>query len=324
MNNIIANNATPVVSVPARQPLAVSAPLRCTCLALSGSLDAQALADSAARLRQRGHTVGVPTAANAQWRYFAGTDEARLAALTEAIESDADVILFARGGYGLSRILHRIDWSAVADSGKIFCGYSDVTAFSLAALAQANYVTYAGPVLSGMLAEGDDAEANEFAYAHWLAALSDPHHDYGGFANDISQPAQSIEGTLWGTNLALVSHLVGTPYLPRIDDGILVLEDIAESPYRVERMLWQLKLAGILDRQRAIVLGQFTDCQPGPALRYPYAMSEVLETLRGMVRCPVLTGFPFGHIARKVTLPMGAHAELRIDGEHYHLRLLGA
>jgi muramoyltetrapeptide carboxypeptidase len=102
-----------------------------------------------------------------------------------------------------------------------------------------------------------------------------------------------------------------------------VIEDIAESPYRVERMLWQLKNAGILDRQRAIVLGRFTQCEPSPQLRYPYSMPDVLETLREMVSCPVLTGFPFGHVARKTTLPMGASAALSITGSSYTLRLKG-
>jgi muramoyltetrapeptide carboxypeptidase len=111
--------------------------------------------------------------------------------------------------------------------------------------------------------------------------------------------------------------------MPQIDDGVLLIEDIAESPYRVERMLWQLKHAGILDRQNAIVLGQFTQCEPSPTLRYPYNMSEVIETLREIVACPVLTGFPFGHVAKKTTLPMGASVRLALDGARYRLSLLG-
>jgi len=107
--------------------------------------------------------------------------------------------------------------------------------------------------------------------------------------------------------------------MPRIDNGILVLEDVGEAPYRVERMFWQLKHAGILDRQRAIILGAFTDCGAPAGMRYPYSMTEAIETLREIAPCPVLTGFPFGHIPAKVTLPIGASAQLEMSGTSYTL-----
>jgi muramoyltetrapeptide carboxypeptidase len=176
-------------------------------------------------------------------------------------------------------------------------------------------------VLAGVIPESAEAEVQAFVADEFLDVLTNPTHAYPECESDISLRAQSIEGTLWGTNLTMISHLVGTPFMPLIDDGILVIEDIAEQPYRVERMLWQLKHAGILDRQRAIILGQFTQCDPSPSLRYPYAMAEVIETLRTMVSCPVLTNFPFGHVAKKTTLPMGARAKLSIDGTRYQLEV---
>jgi muramoyltetrapeptide carboxypeptidase len=303
--------------------LPANAPIKFTTVALSGSIDPAHLHLGAERLRALGHSVELPDAAFAEWRYFAGDDDARLAGLNAALESDANVVLFGRGGYGLSRILHRIDFERVAASGKIFCGYSDVTAFSLAALAKANYITYAGPVLAGVIPETANAETQAFVSHEFFGALLNREHAYPECTNDIALPNQIIEGTFWGTNLAMISHLVGTPFMPMIENGILVIEDIAEQPYRVERMLWQLKHAGILDRQRAIVLGEFTQCEPSPSLRYPYAMHEVIETLRETVSCPVLTGFPFGHVAKKTTLPMGGSARVAIDGARYQLSLLG-
>ena len=297
--------------------LASNQPLRIAALALSGSVDPMQLERGAIALRERGHEVSVPSAATAEWRYFAGDDDSRLRALNDALASDAELIFFARGGYGLSRILHRIDWRAVAASGKTFCGFSDVTAFSLAALAHENYVTYSGPVLAGLFP--NEAETAAFVEHELFDVLCSSAHAYPICENDVSLSVREIKGTLWGTNLAMISHLVGTPFMPRIDDGILLIEDIAESPYRVERMLWQLKHAGILDRQRAIILGEFTQCEPSPTLRYPYSMPEVIETLRSMVGCPVLTGFPFGHVARKTTLPMGARASLAIDSTSFQL-----
>ena len=126
-------------------------------------------------------------------------------------------------------------------------------------------------------------------------------------------------GTLWGTNLAMITHLVGTPFMPQIDDGILLLEDIGEAPYRVERMFWQLKHAGILDRQRAIILGRLPTANRPPACAIRTVWSRAIETLREIAPCPVLTGFPFGHIPAKVTLPMGAPAEIAISGTQYTL-----
>lgn len=303
------------------KPIQRGQAIKFTTVALSGAVDPAQLQQGAERLQAMGHSVEVPQAACSEWRYFAGSDDVRLAALDAALTSDADVVLFARGGYGLSRILHRIDFARVAASGKTFCGYSDVTAFSLAALAKADYLTYAGPVLAGVVPESAESDVQSFVADEFFDVLANPWHAYPECESDLSHAKQSVTGTLWGTNLSMISHLVGTPFIPNISDGILLIEDIAEQPYRVERMFWQLKHAGILDRQRAIILGQFTQCEPSPTLRYPYAISEVIETLRDIAPCPVLTGFPFGHVAKKTTLPMGALAKVSIDGTRFQLEL---
>lgn len=300
-------------------PHAPQAPFRATTIALSGSVDAGRLQRGAARLGEHGVSHDLPEAAFAQWRYFAGDDQHRLASLAAAIRGPAEVVLFARGGYGLSRLLADIDWRAVAASGKVFCGYSDVTAFSLAALAHERFITFSGPVTAGEFAQTDDLAAREFSETHFFGVLAATEYHYPSITSDRDHGRQQIEGRLWGTNLAMITHLVGTPFFPEIDDGILLLEDIGEAPYRVERMFWQLKHAGILDRQRAIVLGAFTDCEPAPGMRYPYSMVEVIETLREIAPCPVLTGFPFGHIPGKVTLPIGARAGVEIEGTRYVL-----
>ena len=293
--------------------------LKIHALSLSGSAAAERVAAGAARLTQLGLTVTLPDAALGEWRYFAGTDDARLEALNDAIHSDADIVMFTRGGYGLSRLLHRIDWQAVAASKKLFCGYSDITAFNLAALAQANYVTFSGPMLASDFAQTDDLNARDFTEANFFGLLRAEMYAYPECVSDVISPAQTINGTLWGTNLAMIANLVGTPHMPHIDDGILVLEDVAEAPYRIERMFWQLKHAGILDKQRAIILAEFSDCEPTNGMRYPYSMAEAIETLREIAPCPVLTGFPFGHVPAKVTLPIGASASVAIDGVRYAL-----
>ncbi|MBC7711391.1 MAG: LD-carboxypeptidase [Rhizobacter sp.] len=290
-------------------------------VSLSGAVQEERLQAGIARLQALGCTVDAGEHVTRQWRYFAGTDEQRIAALYEVLAGDADVVFFSRGGFGASRLLHRIDWSRIAASGKVFCGFSDITAFSMAALAQAHYVTFAGPLAASEFAQTDDLAARNFTETQFtgLLAAAKTAYVYPECVSDIAHHAGTINGTLWGTNLALVTHLIGTPYLPNIEDGILVLEDIGEEPYAVERMFWQLKHAGILDRQRAIILGQFTDCKPGANSRYGYSMTEAIETLREIAPCPVLTGFPFGHVPAKVTLPLGAPAKLSVDGPRYTL-----
>lgn len=290
-------------------------------VSLSGAVQPERLQTGVARLQALGCTVDAGAHVARQWRYFAGTDDERLAAFNEVLAGDSDIVFFSRGGYGVSRLLHRIDWARVAASGKVFCGFSDITAFSLAALARAHYVTFAGPLAAAEFAQTDDLVARDFSETQLTGLLTSAKsgYSYPDCVSDVAHEAATINGTLWGTNLALVAHLVGTPYMPGIDGGILVLEDIGEEPYAIERMFWQLKHAGILDRQSAIILGAFTDCKPGANLRYAYDMPEAIETLREIAPCPVLTGFPFGHVPAKVTLPMGAPATIKIDGPRYSL-----
>ena len=140
------------------------------------------------------------------------------------------------------------------------------------------------------------------------------HHGYD---------ARRVDGRLWGGNLSLLAHLAGTPYFPAIEGGILYVEEIAEEPYAIERLFLQLYHAGSLGRQSALVLGDFTDCEPVNPARYPYSMEEVVETLRLTLPFPVLTGLPFGHVRRKVTLPFGAPGTLSIREGGYSLRFSG-
>ena len=147
--------------------------------------------------------------------------------------------------------------------------------------------------------------------AHCWPALAGSAVNSGPVNDSFGYPPRNIVGPLWGSNLSLLAHLVGTPYLPDIDGGILFLEEIGEAPYAVERMLLQLFHAGILQKQKAVILADFSDCTP-EADRFPYAMSHVVETLRALLPIPVLTGLPFGHVAKKLTLPFGAIATLNI------------
>jgi muramoyltetrapeptide carboxypeptidase len=154
-------------------------------------------------------------------------------------------------------------------------------------------------------------------------AVSRDTHRIDDIASDHGYDERRVEGRLWGGNLSLLAHLAGTPYFPGIDDGIVYVEEIAEEPYAIERLFLQLYHSGALARQRALLLGDFTGCAPTNPARYPYSMDEVVETLRQMLPFPVLTGLPFGHVARKVTLPFGAPGTLTIREGSFSLRFSG-
>jgi muramoyltetrapeptide carboxypeptidase len=294
----------------------------------SGAVDPERLARGIATLESQGHRVVQAPDVAGQWRYFSGTDQTRLDNFHRMLaDPSIDLMIMSRGGYGWSRLLHRIKWGAVRDSQKAIMGFSDFTAFQMGALSLANIVTFTGPGVATDFDWSDSAPQtvadHEFMNAHCWPVVRGKTLSTDTFLSDRPYPALTISGPIWGSNLSLLSHLVGTPYLPAIDRGILFIEEIDETPYAIERMFLQLFHNGLLQNQAAVILGDFTHCEP-EAGRFPYTMAHVIESLREWLPCPVLTGLPFGHVARKLTLPYGAWTTLSIDGDRYSLVLHGA
>jgi len=249
---------------------------------------------------------------------FGDTDAARLRQLHAAArDPDVDIVLALRGGYGMSRLLPAIDFDLLAASGKLFVGHSDFTALQMGLLAQAGAASFAGPMICDDFTRAD---TSDFTMRHFMTCISLPEH-----AVTVAQPgnpALEESGTLWGGNLTMLTHLLGTPYLPRIEGGILFVEDVNEHPYRVERMLLQLRHAGILDSQKALLLGDFSGYRLSE-YDNGYDFAAMLEYLRATLRVPVLTGLPFGHTRDKVTLAVGSRASLVSDGRGYTLTMAG-
>lgn len=264
------------------------------------------------RLNQLGFAVDIDPDALAVHERFAGTDAQRLAAVQRALQQPQPIVMATRGGYGLSRILGQIDWRAVADSGKRFVGMSDFTAFNLALLAQIGAISYTGPTA---IADFGGDETDELT-TELFGELMRGELELFSFESEDSDAVDG-HGVLWGGNLALVCSLLGTPYFPNIDGGILFLEDVGEAPYRVERMLTQLWHAGVLNRQMAVVLGRFTAYKTG-ASDNGFDMDSVVRWLRETVKVPVVTGLPYGHVDVKVSLPVGKEVGLATeDGMAY-------
>ncbi|WP_025915464.1 muramoyltetrapeptide carboxypeptidase [Herminiimonas sp. CN] len=252
----------------------------------------------------------------ASYQRFGGTPASCQAQLhAAAANPDVQIVMAVRGGYGLSRLLPALDLAQLAASGKLFVGHSDFTVLQMALLAQAGAVSFAGPMLCSDFGRED---ASAFTLRHfWDCLESDTHRITVPAAGN---PAVDVGGTLWGGNLTILNHLLGTPYFPQIRNGILFIEDINEHPYRIERMLLQLLHAGVLAQQRAILLGDFsgyrvTDYDRG------YDFNAMLAFIRSQLTIPVLTGLPFGHVADKLTLPVGGHAHLASDASAFQLTL---
>ncbi len=270
-----------------------------------------------ARLKALGYEVELDEAVFARHMRFAGDDATRLAAIHRATASGADVALITRGGYGLTRILPGIKYKAVAkaiERGLRFVGLSDFTAFQNAVLAQTGAVTWSGPALGEDF--GVEGEPDDIMQACFDDLVSG-QGEGAGWQLPVSEQRERLlqvkDATLWGGNLAILSTLVGSPWLPEVKGGILFLEDVHEHPYRIERMLTQLLYAGVLGRQKAILLGQFTNYKPYLHDR-GYKLQTVVDWLRTQVKCPVLTRLPFGHVATKVALPVGAKVHLAVEG----------
>ena len=271
--------------------------------------DPAALTRAVARLEAMGHSVVVDPTCHARWQRFAAPDDDRLAAvLRMAADPRVELAITLRGGYGWTRLLPRLDFHALAGSGKRWLGYSDFTAFQLAALQGARMKTYAGPSATG---DFGAESPSTFMLDHCFGLLGSDHYEVTCDLDGLDEFCAS--GTLWGGNLAMIAHLIGTPYFPRVDDGILFLEDVGEHPYRIERMLYQLHHAGVLSRQRAILLGQFTEFELN-GNDGGYDLGGAVAQLRSLVNVPVFTGLPFGHVADKLTLPVGGNCALDVSG----------
>ena len=267
------------------------------------------------RLETLGHEVEVDPDALGSFQRFAGDDATRLAAIHRAAASGADVALISRGGYGITRILSAIRYKAIAkaiERGTSFVGISDFTALQLALYAKTGAVSWAGPALcEGFGTTMLPDEIMEDCFNDMLVGQGE---GTGWRQNKEDATELRLAGaTIWGGNLTLVTSLLGTPYFPDIKGGVLFLEDVAEHPYRIERMLTQLLHAGVLAKQKAIVLGQFTDYKLTPHDK-GFKLPSVVTWLRSQIKTPILTNLPYGHVATKVLLPVGAKADLVVEG----------
>ena len=248
--------------------------------------------------------------AGKQTAYFAGGDDERLADLNAAIrDDDVTAIWCLRGGYGAMRLLDGIDYDALRRNPKAIIGFSDITAFHCAADRRAHVQSIHGPTARSKL--------TAFAERSLRAAVrrdADPCGDASGAKTLVGGLAR---GRLTGGNLAILAALHGTRYQPDYNGAILVLEDVNEAPYRIERMLMTLRLSGDLQRCAGIVFGSFTNTgeTDDKALGGRRTVLEVLDEAAQAAGVPAICGAPVGHIDDQWSIPLGANAELDADAK---------
>jgi muramoyltetrapeptide carboxypeptidase len=270
-------------------------------IAPSGPFDVALFERGVERLRQRYEVVYDP-AITERTGFLAGSDARRLAELQAALDDpEASCLLAARGGYGATRLLDRLEPERVRAARKLLIGFSDITALH-ALWARAELGSVHGPMTAGLGAM-DEAEL-----ARWVAAVEAGPAE--GFTDLIGLRGGRTQGRLLGGNLTVLCALLGTPYLPAFDGAVLFLEDVGERPYRVDRMLTSLDQAGVLARLAGVVLGGFTAATPGTD---GVSAEQVLEERLGRLPIPVLRGLPAGHLEGNRVLHLGSLVELDAD-----------
>lgn len=285
---------------------------------------AEAMQRGIARLEAAGHRVGGQEVLSRRELRFAGTDAQRAAdinALADPSRELPDIALAIRGGYGAHPILPLLDYDGLAkrlrDAPIALVGQSDFTAVQCALYAKAGLITLGGPMLGG---DFGAVHLDELTWKSFWQTLSSEE----GSAT-WAAPASAdlvVEGQVWGGNLAMLAGLAGTSYFPAIEGGILVVEDLAEPPYRVERMLYQLLHSGVLRRQAALVMGDFLNYR---VTEYDngYDVDVAFDRIAAVSGVPVVRGLPFGHGPSKFTLPFGAPARLRVAAGEATLTFTG-
>lgn len=298
-------------------------PARIRLIAPSGyPCDPAAMVRGVARLREVGCTVdGLEVLERTELR-FAGSDAERAGDINAlaTLGTLPDIVLATRGGYGAARLLPHLDYGALRerlhDAPLALVGHSDFTALQMALHASSGLCTFSGPLLADLGAE----PRSEFGWQQFWATLTSPATSVAWSAGTAAH--LDLGGPLWGGNLAVLCSLLGTPWFPAIEGGILFVEDVFESPYRIERMLYQLHLSGVLGRQQALLLGDFSQCEPG-SRDNGYDLAAAFAQIRAVAGIPVLDGLPHGHADQQLTLPFGAPARLRVDGHAARLDVSG-
>ncbi|MEM6765853.1 MAG: LD-carboxypeptidase [Bacteroidota bacterium] len=295
----------------------------------SSAVSRGSLERSLKNMKEAGFQVKYTDNVRVKKGFLAGTDQQRLDDLHAMFKDpEVDGVYCIRGGYGAGRLLNDIDYELIRNNPKFFMGYSDITALLFAIYKHAGMVCFHGPNV--------DSTRTPFMESQFQRLIMDREKGYDIRSDNELLPEESLNiaetispgkarGKLIGGNLTLISTLMGTPHEPDFTDAIVLIEDIGEAPYRVDRMLTQLILADKFRDANGIALGMFNDCEvdeEDPDFPDSMSLREVLTERLGSLGIPVVWNLPYGHVADNAPIPIGVEAEL--DADDKSLKLLGA
>jgi muramoyltetrapeptide carboxypeptidase len=305
-------------------------------------LDKERVSLATKRLEAMGFKVRIPKNLFRKTGFLGGTDEERAKELMAAFaDPEVKAILPGTGGYGTTRIVDDLDYDVIRRNPKILVGFSDITGLHIAINQQTGLVTFHSPLPEWGLGTEDDLAPfaarwfwrailakeypkNDIGYTIYSHPAKPPRPDDEKLFKDVPEPVTMRGGTtrgrLIGGNVSVLHALMGTPYEIQTDGKLLFLEDVGEAPYRIDRMLSTLKLAGKFDHVAGVILGRFTPREKEPKWDDEESMDDVLSDYFAGLGVPVVNDFPVGHVRYNATLPEGAMAELDADAQS--LRLL--
>ncbi len=245
--------------------------------------------------------------------FFAGSDSLRISELHRMFaDPEIEAIICARGGWGTLRLLDQLDYNLIKSNPKPLVGYSDITTLQLAIWQQTGLPSLSGPMVAVEMGNG----ILPFTAKHFWDQINNLQNDYKldleELTAEIWQPG-SASGTLLGGCLSMISHQLGTPYSPDYTGAILFLEDVGEEPYKIDRYLAHLRQAGVFDRIAGLIICDFLDCKDSNEARKGIPVREVLKEYFNDLDIPTISGFPYGHGMKKVTMPMGVNARLNTE-----------
>ena len=267
-------------------------------------------------LKNKGFIVKTADNLSEQSGYMAGSDEYRISSFNEFwADKEVKAIFAVRGGYGVQRLLTEIDYDLVSNIPKIFVGYSDISALSSAILAKSGLISFSGPMVAIDMGENFDIYSEDML---WRMLMGQPTVD-----NPTGQPLVvykkgSAEGYIFGGTLTVLLPYLGTSYVPDLEGAILVLEDVGENIGKLDRHFHQLRYQGVFDKISGLVLGEFIDCFDENVNPIEGLQSILDSALKGY-DIPVVMNFAYGHIKKRVTLPIGSRAILTTDPPSFRL-----
>jgi muramoyltetrapeptide carboxypeptidase len=262
-------------------------------------------------LEKLGYNVEVGKNVGKYHGYLAGTDKERVDDLHSMFSNKKVKAVFClRGGYGAARLLDKVDYKLIKSHPKIFVGYSDISALQLAMFYKTELITFAGPMVGVDFYEDVSVYTEEMFWKLLTSSKKVGRINNPDDENILNLNSGSSTGRIVGGNLSVITGLIGTEYFPNLKDKILLVEEMGEMPYRIDRMFNQFRLAKMFQGINGVIIGSFRDCQETDPNKKTLTLGEVLTSYLSSLNKPIVYNFKHGHVKDNITVPIGANIRL--------------